>query len=135
VLEENASGDQTGRNVYGINLLTRQAKDDTDTPAYTLTYMYNGHADVTALLDTAGNVVATYYYDAFGNILAQTGTVNNSILYTGYQYDKETGLYYLNARMYDPITARFMQEDTYTGEYSDPLSLNLYAYCNNDPLM
>jgi hypothetical protein len=31
--------------------------------------MYNGHADVTALLNTAGNVVATYYYDAFGNIL------------------------------------------------------------------
>jgi RHS repeat-associated protein len=97
--------------------------------------MYNGHADVTALLDTAGNVVATYYYDAFGNILAQTGTVNNSILYTGYQYDKETGLYYLNARMYDPITARFMQEDTYTGEHSDPLSLNLYTYCKNKPLI
>jgi len=128
VLEENAAGDQTGRNVYGINLLTRQVEEDT------LTYMYNGHADVTALLDTAGNVVATYYYDAFGNILAQTGTVNNNILYAGYQYDKETGLYYLNARMYDPVTARFMQEDTYTGEYNDPLSLNLYTYCKNNPI-
>jgi hypothetical protein len=37
--------------------------------------------------------------------------------------------------MYDPVTARFMQEDTYTGEYNDPLSLNLYTYCKNDPLM
>jgi len=129
VLEENSLGDQTGRNVYGINLLTRQVGVDT------FLYMYNGHADVTALLNTAGNVVATYYYDAFGNILDQTGVLSNNILYAGYQYDSETGLYYLNARMYDPVTARFMQEDTFTGDRNDPLSLNLYTYCHNEPLM
>jgi len=61
--------------------------------------------------------------------------VNNNITYAGYQYDKETGLYYLNARMYDPVTARFLQEDTYTGDPSDPLSLNLYTYCHNEPIM
>jgi len=46
-------------------------------------------------------VDATYYYDAFGNILESTENVNNNITYAGYQYDKETGLYYLNARMYE----------------------------------
>ncbi|WP_242875691.1 RHS repeat-associated core domain-containing protein [Anaerobium acetethylicum] len=46
----------------------------------------------------------------------------------------ETGLYYINARMYDPLTARFLQEDTYTGNPNDPLSLNLYTYCHNDPV-
>ncbi|HEY9061990.1 MAG TPA: RHS repeat-associated core domain-containing protein [Pseudobacteroides sp.] len=51
------------------------------------------------------------------------------------EHDKETGLYYLNARMYDPKIARFLQEDTYTGEQDDPLSLNLYTYCSNEPLM
>ena len=85
--------------------------------------MYNSHADVTALLDSTGAIVATYYYDAFGNIVEQTGNVNNNITYAGYQYDKETGLYYLNARMYDPVTARFLQEDTYRGQANDPLSL------------
>jgi len=129
VLEVNVLGDQTGRNVYGINLLTRQVGVDT------FIYMYNGHADVTALLNTAGTIVATYYYDAFGNILDQTGVLSNNILYAGYQYDSETGLYYLNARMYDPVTARFMQEDTFTGDRNDPLSLNLYTYCHNEPLM
>jgi len=129
VLEVNIYGDQTGRNVYGINLLTRQVGVDT------FLYMYNGHADVTALLSTTGTVVATYYYDAFGNILDQTGVLSNNILYAGYQYDSETGLYYLNARMYDPVTARFMQEDTFTGDRNDPLSLNLYTYCHNEPLM
>ena len=37
--------------------------------------------------------------------------------------------------MYDPKIARFLQEDTYRGEANDPLSLNLYTYCNNNPLI
>ncbi len=97
--------------------------------------MYNGHGDVTALLGTDGTVKGTYYYDAFGNITEQTGDVNNSVTYAGYQYDKETDLYYLNARYYDSKTARFLSEDTYTGDPNDPLSLNLYTYCANEPLM
>ncbi len=128
VLELDGSGNQTGRNVYGTNLLMRTA-DGT-----TYYYMYNGHADVTALLTTDGTIAGTYYYDAFGNITEQTGDVNNSITYAGYQYDEETGLYYLNARMYDPKIARFLQEDTYRGQQNDPLSLNLYTYCANEPI-
>ncbi len=37
--------------------------------------------------------------------------------------------------MYDPVTARFLQEDTYFGSIDDPLSLNLYTYCHNEPIM
>ena len=80
----------------GLNLLMRML-------TVKLHYLYNGHADVTALINTStGEVSATYYYDAFGNILESTGDVNNNITYAGYQWDEETGLYYLNARMYDP---------------------------------
>ena len=129
VLEVDQSNTQKARNVYGTNLLMRTA-DGT-----TYYYMYNGHADVTALLRPDGTISATYYYDAFGNITDTTGSASNSITYAGYQYDKETGLYYLNARMYDPKTARFLQEDTYLGDRNDPLSLNLYTYCHNEPLM
>ncbi|MDD2401922.1 MAG: RHS repeat-associated core domain-containing protein [Clostridia bacterium] len=74
------------------------------------------------------------YLTAFGNILESSGDTYNPIRYAGYQYDEETGLYYLNARMYDPKIARFLQEDTYSGNVGDPLSLNLYTYCHNDPL-
>ena len=130
VLEVDGSGNQTARNVYGTNLLTRTVDGQN------LYYMYNGHADVVALLDAStGDIVGTYYYDAFGNITEQTGDVNNTITYAGYQYDKETGLYYLNARMYDPKIARFLQEDTYLGDPNDPLSLNLYTYCANNPVL
>jgi len=79
--------DGANRNVYGLNLLMRTVGKDS------YYYMYNGHADVTALINAAtGKVDATYYYDAFGNILESTENVNNNITYAGYQYDKETGL-------------------------------------------
>ncbi|NCC88540.1 MAG: hypothetical protein EOM05_11895, partial [Clostridia bacterium] len=118
------------QNVQGLNLLMRVEQNAT------YYYMYNGHADVTALLSAqTGSIDATYYYDAFGTVLSQTGNVSNSYLYAGYQYDEETGLYYLNARMYDSVTARFVQEDTYRGNPNDPLSLNLYTYCANNPLV
>ncbi|MFC5404400.1 RHS repeat-associated core domain-containing protein [Cohnella soli] len=61
-------------------------------------------------------------------------TVSNPIRYAGYQYDKETKLYYLNARYYDPKLARFLTEDTYRGQANDPLSLNIYSYVSNNPI-
>jgi len=97
-------------------------------------YHYNGHGDVIALTDTSGNTVATYQYDAFGNVLNSTGTVDNPYRYAGYRYDEATGLYYLNARYYDPETGRFTTADTFHGYAGDPQSLNLYAYCYNNPL-
>ena len=129
VLELDDNGDEIAHNIYGTNLLMRSVDGDS------YYYMYNGHADVTAIIKTeTGSIDATYYYDAFGNITESTGSVNNNITYAGYQYDEETGLYYLNARHYDPKIARFLQEDTYLGDPNDPLSLNLYAYAANNPI-
>lgn len=51
------------------------------------------------------------------------------------QYDEESDLFYLNARMCDPKIARFKQVDTYLGKGEDPLSLNLYTYCHNELIM
>ena len=132
VLELNGEGEVTARNTYGTNLLSRTLYSQND--SQTVFYMYNGHADVTALLDNNGAIVAQYYYDVFGNILSETGSISNPFRYAGYQYDPETKLYYLNARMYDPKLARFLQEDTYRGDPNDPLSLNLYTYCHNEPI-
>lgn len=128
ILEVDEKGTQTAKNVYGLNLISRTVDGEK------LYYFYNGHADVTALMDPLGNLKATYYYDAFGNPVEQTGTANNPYRYAGYQYDEETGNYYLNARYYDPKIARFLTEDTYRGKANDPLSLNLYTYCLNNPI-
>jgi len=128
ILETTARGVTTARNVYGINLVARSADSET---AY---YFYNGHADVVALFDETDSILATYYYDAFGNITEETGSFDNQFRYAGYQYDTETKLYYLQSRMYDPALARFLQEDSFRGRMNDPLSLNLYTYCHNNPI-
>ena len=132
VLEVDGNGTETARNVYGTNLISRTVDE------ITLTYLYNGHADVVALVDESGTQVAGYYYDSWGNHV-EDGTwenagVNNPIRYRGYEYDSQTDLYYLKSRFYDSGIARFMQEDTYYGNPNDPLSLNLYAYCANNPV-
>ncbi|HEX9060576.1 MAG TPA: RHS repeat-associated core domain-containing protein [Clostridia bacterium] len=49
-------------------------------------------------------------------------------------FDKETGTIYLRARYYNPAVGRFITEDSYLGKDNDPLSLNLYTYCENDPI-
>ena len=125
ILEVNGtSGAQTAVNVYGNQLISRNGDY----------YMYNGHGDVTMIVNSSGTVLASYYYDAFGVHLSSAGTVSNPYRYAGYMFDEETGLYYLNSRYYDPETARFLSEDTYLGSASDPLSLNLYAYVKYNPL-
>lgn len=128
ILETDENGNEKARNVYGTNLICRTDNGDT------LYYRYNGHADVTALIDENGNTAASYYYDTFGNIKEKAGSADNPYRYAGYRYDDETELYYLSSRMYDAKIARFMQEDTYKGTADDPLSLNLYVYCVNNPI-
>jgi len=76
VLEEDGNGAETARNVYGIYLLSRETGDGD------YAYRFNGHGDVIALTDSAGTVVASYYYDPFGepfgdvHFLARTSTIS-----------------------------------------------------------
>ena len=139
ILETDKNGKETARNIYGTNLISRTVTttENGTTQKDQYNYMYNGHADVTALLTADGTIVASYYYDAFGTAIEKNENkgINNPYRYAGYVFDNATNLYYLNARYYDSKIARFMSEDTYTGEDSDPLSLNLYTYCVNNPII
>lgn len=60
--------------------------------------------------------------------------VENEICYTGGIYDESTGLYYLNARYYDPQDGRFTSQDTYRGKDEEYKTWNLYTYCANNPV-
>lgn len=86
-------------------------------------------------------MVAKYLYDAWGNCTISSETTNtavanaNPIRYRGYYYDDDTGLYYCNARYYSPKWRRFISPDDTA--YLNPENvngLNLYCYCNNDPV-
>lgn len=98
-------------------------------------YLFNGHGDVVQLTNSSGNVIKTYDYDAFGNEKNPDTTDTNPFRYCGEYFDKETGTYYLRARYYNPLIGRFITEDSYWGKEKDPLSLNLYTYCGNNPVI
>jgi len=70
-------------------------------------------------------------YMPYGSNYAMTGT--EVFMYTGKMYDASTGLYYLMARYYDPTIGRFVTEDSYTGDDSDPMTLNRYVYARDNP--
>lgn len=98
-------------------------------------YLKDIRGSVTSILDESMNGVASYEYDEFG-ITTVNGNqeFENQICYTGGIYDELTGLYYLNARYYDPETGRFLSEDTYRGETKDFATWHLYVYCANNPV-
>ena len=70
---------------------------------------------ITHIVDEAGKVLNRYEYDAWGNITAQEEAVPNRFKFTGQQLDPITQQYYLRARFYNPVVARFTQKDTYLG--------------------
>jgi len=100
-------------------------------------YITNIFGDIIELIDVSGNSVAQYKYDAWGNTLYETGSLSkvNPYRYRGYRYDLDTGLYYLQSRYYNPVTARFINADGLTGEIGNIPSHNMYAYAFNNPVM
>ena len=99
----------------------------------------NLQGDIIAIYNTSGTSVATYKYDAWGNVISATGTMAsvNPFRYRGYYYDTETGFYYLQSRYYDPAIGRFINPDSTDVLVATPTALtdkNLYAYCDNNPI-
>ena len=109
-------------------------------------FLRDGQGNIIAIVDSTGDVVVQYWYDAWGNHkvvdadgdeitdLDNIGNLN-PFRYRGYYYDTETGLYFLQTRYYDPEVGRFLNRDSV--EYADPETingLNLYAYCLNNPV-
>ena len=58
----------------------------------------------------------------------------NGYKYTGQKQVASIGLYYYGARYYDPSIGRFITEDSYPGEITNPQTQNLYIYVVNNPL-
>lgn len=100
-------------------------------------FHYDGLGNVVFLTNPDGRVVSTCSYDAWGNITGKTGTIETPYTYRGkygYVYDKETALYFLQSRYYDPQAGRFTTKDRFEGFDERPLSQNPYVYCENDPI-
>ena len=104
-------------------------------------YVLNLQGDVVKLIHYIPGFeyesVATYEYDAWGNIASSSGRLAeiNPLRYRGYYYDNETGFYYLQSRYYDPVNRRFINADIYAStDSSDAVSCNMFVYCGNNPV-
>ena len=103
-------------------------------------YVLNLQGDVVKLIHYIPGFeyesVATYEYDAWGNIVSSSGRLAeiNPLRYRGYYYDNETGFYYLQSRYYNPANRRFINADSYASTGQGFVGTNMFAYCNNSPV-
>ena len=116
----------------GTNLVATYSYQNGEKTGYTY-YTQNAHGDVVNLTDSTGEITKSYTYDAFGVEKNIDDSDTNAFRYCGEYYDSESGTIYLRARYYDPSTGRFVSRDSYAGKNEDPLSLNRYTYCHNNP--
>ena len=103
-------------------------------------YQKNIFGDIVKILDSTGQTVAEYSYTAFGEctIVTDTNSIGNKnpLRYRGYFQERNSGLYYLKSRFYNPITGRFISPDDTKYLQPDVINgLNLYSYCGNNPVM
>ena len=103
-------------------------------------YVLNLQGDVVKLIHYIPGFeyesVATYEYDAWGNVSSSGRLAEiNPLRYRGYYYDSETGFYYLQSRYYDPANRRFINADCYTStNNSNEIACNMFTYCYNNPI-
>jgi RHS repeat-associated protein len=118
VVDELQSGTVTRTYSYGLERISEsQTLNSAWTPSF---YGYDGHGSVRQLTSTAGAVTDSYDYDAFGNLVNQTGSTPNNYLFAGEQFDPGLGLYYNRARYLNTTTGRFWSMDSLEGYDGSP---------------
>ena len=109
-------------------------------------YIRNPFNDIVGIMDDS-TLEAIYVYDAWGNhrVYKADGTIDddlssvgyiNPFRYRGYYYDSDTNLYYLRSRYYDSEIGQFISPDEFKYvSIKDIMGIDLYAYCQNNPVM
>ena len=139
VADLNATGGLVRSYVWGpgIDNLISMTSYGATTNTY---YALKDHlGSVHALVNSAGQVVESYRYDAWGRVLGiydrnnmplKESAIGNRYLWQGREYSFKSGLYYFRARWYDPVTGRWLS--------NDPIGisggLNQYVFCANNPV-
>ena len=121
--------------------------DGTTCTEFDFFFKTNIQGDVLAVYNASGTEVMKITYDAWGNFTDTVSTMSYPpsteqlqalaipFRYRGYVYDQETGFYYLNSRYYDPVMHKFLNADGLISTGQGLLGNNMYAYCNNNPVM
>lgn len=144
VLEERVAGSSNAEIQYvwdplAANTLIERDRDTTGNGTLNerLYAQQDANGNVTALVDTAGNVVERYVYSPFGSVtvLSPSWSVRASsayamsYLFQGGRYDVAIGNYRFGAREYRPSIQVWVSPDP-LGFAAGP---NLYEYVGNNP--
>ena len=107
------------------------------------TYIRNLQGDILYIKDNSETAIVKYEYTPYGEVSVilldatkEEIAAINPFLYRGYYYDRESSLYYLIHRYYDPKEGIFLTlDDISMLEKEDITGLNLYCYCRYNPVM
>ena len=129
VRETDGMGVEIASYVYGHDLIGMLRPDTGN--SY---YHYDRQFSTRQLSNNVGAIQDFYTYDAFGVLLSSTDITNNHYLYTGERFERNSGLYYLRTRYYNPTFGRFTTTDPFKGNKQNPKSLHDYLYAQNQPI-
>ena len=85
------------------------------------------------LLDVNGDRVRHQVFTPFGRIHEEVGA-NFRTFYAGHRRDEDSGMFYMQARWYDPGSGRFLSVDPLIRAPGIPQSANPYSYTENNPV-
>ena len=111
------------------------AQGNITTTTYYFLTDHLGSTDV--VLDDQGNVLERADYLPFGSDrlrITDPNAPETDYKFTGKEMDDETGLMYYGARYYDPLLSRFVSQDPWQGDLTNPQTLNKYSYVLNNPI-
>ncbi len=130
MLAERANGGDWVYYGYGGAMYSQGASTGTEYKHWSI------RGDLVAVSDTAGAFTSAGLTDAFGDSVSGNRAVydwNGAWLYRN-ELTETGGLVKVSVRWYDPAVGRFLQQDPWLGDIYQPLTLNGYAYCVNDPV-
>jgi RHS repeat-associated protein len=111
--------------VYGANLLQRGGVNQ----------YWTWRGDLAATAGVGEPVQRAPVFDAFGDVVSGSPDVYAWNGAWGYRNEAHTGgLQKVGVRWYDPAIGRFLQKDPWLGTPYEPLTLNRYGYCTNNPI-
>jgi len=86
------------------------------------------------VVNSSGGIVGQERYYPFGETRLSIDSMFTDHLYTSQRNITGLGIYYFNARFYDPYLTHFSQPDSIIPNLYNPQDLNRYSYVNNNPI-
>jgi len=100
----------------------------------TLYWLLTDHLGGTAYAVSGTTRTGELRYRPFGVTRFASGTTPTSVRFTGQREEAALGLYFYNARWYDPALGHFLSPDALVPETGNALDYHRYAYVRFNPL-